>query len=158
MGREIAPRLWMVDLSRESTFHCIADGRASGHTGAQTAIWGSCGDCSHPTPAKRPLVWLEAGPFQSQGNTAFSNSWLVFFFQAHRWETPPQENTKPVQTFPWCELLKLSYFPGIYFWSQKQQDRNKDANVENGLEDTGRGKGKLGRSERVAWTYIHYQM
>ena len=22
----------------------------------------------------------------------------------------------------------------------------------------GRGKGKLGRSERVAWTYIHYQM
>ena len=34
----------------------------------------------------------------------------------------------------------------------------KDADVENGLEDTGRGKGKLGRSERVAWTYIHYQM
>ena len=38
------------------------------------------------------------------------------------------------------------------------QDRNKDADVENGLEDTGRGKGKLGRSERVAWTYIDYQM
>ena len=38
------------------------------------------------------------------------------------------------------------------------QDRNKDAEVENGLEDTGRGKGKLGRSERVALTYIHYQM
>ena len=36
------------------------------------------------------------------------------------------------------------------------QDRNKD--IENGLEDTGRGKGKLGRSERVALTYIHYQM
>ena len=36
--------------------------------------------------------------------------------------------------------------------------RNKDADVENGLEDTGRGKGKLGRSERVAWTCIHYQM
>ena len=33
--------------------------------------------------------------------------------------------------------------------------RKKD--VENGLEDMGRGKGKLGRSERVAWTYIHYQ-
>ena len=30
--------------------------------------------------------------------------------------------------------------------------------TENGLEDTGWGKGKLGRSERVAWTYIHYQM
>ena len=26
------------------------------------------------------------------------------------------------------------------------------------FEDTGRGKGELGRSERVAWTYIHYQM
>ena len=35
---------------------------------------------------------------------------------------------------------------------------NKVADIENGLEDTGRGKGKLGRSERVAWTYIHYQM
>ena len=30
--------------------------------------------------------------------------------------------------------------------------------TENGLEDTGRGKVKLGRNERVAWTYIHYQM
>ena len=38
------------------------------------------------------------------------------------------------------------------------QDRNKDADAENGLEDTGRGKGKLGRSERVAWTYKYYQM
>ena len=37
------------------------------------------------------------------------------------------------------------------------QDRNKDADVENGLQDTWRGKCKLGRSERVAWTYIHYQ-
>ena len=39
------------------------------------------------------------------------------------------------------------------------QDGNKDADLlENGLEDMGRGKGKLGQSERVAWTYIHYQM
>ena len=38
-----------------------------------------------------------------------------------------------------------------------EANRNKDADVENGLEDMGRGKGKLGRSERVAWTYIHYQ-
>ena len=38
------------------------------------------------------------------------------------------------------------------------QDRNKDADVENGLEDMGSGKGKLGQSERVAWTDIHYQM
>ena len=39
-----------------------------------------------------------------------------------------------------------------------EQDRNKDADVENVLEDTESGKGKLGRSERVARTYIHYQM
>ena len=38
------------------------------------------------------------------------------------------------------------------------QDGSKDADVlENGLEYMGRGKGKLGQSERVAWTYIHYQ-
>ena len=36
--------------------------------------------------------------------------------------------------------------------------QEKATEVENGLEDTGRGKGKLGRSERVAWTCIHYQM
>ena len=39
------------------------------------------------------------------------------------------------------------------------QDRKKGADLlENVLEDTGRGKGKLGQSERVAWTYIHYLM
>ena len=37
-----------------------------------------------------------------------------------------------------------------------RQDGKKDADVENGLEDTGRGKGKLGQSERVALTYRHY--
>ena len=36
--------------------------------------------------------------------------------------------------------------------------RNKDADIENGVEDTGRGKGKLGRSERAEWPYIYYQM
>ena len=36
--------------------------------------------------------------------------------------------------------------------------KNKDVDVENGLDDMGRGKGKLGQSERVAWTYIYYQM
>ena len=30
--------------------------------------------------------------------------------------------------------------------------------LKNGLEGTGRGKGKLGRSERVALTYTQYQM
>ena len=46
-------------------------------------------------------------------------------------------------------------------WSKEPGGKagwNKDADLlENGLEDTGRGKGKLGQSERVAWTYIHYQ-
>ena len=38
-------------------------------------------------------------------------------------------------------------------------DGNKDTDLlENGLEDTERGKGKLGQSKRVALTYIHYQM
>ena len=35
------------------------------------------------------------------------------------------------------------------------QDRSKDADVENGLEDTGRGKCKLVWCERVAWTNIY---
>ena len=38
------------------------------------------------------------------------------------------------------------------------QDWNKDTDIENGLEDMGWGKGKLGRSERIALTYIHYQV
>ena len=29
---------------------------------------------------------------------------------------------------------------------EPRQDRNKDADIENGLEDMGRGKGRLGRS------------
>ena len=55
-------------------------------------------------------------------------------------------------------------YANIYMESKKKkngseapkcmQDGNKDADVENGLEDTGRGKGKLGRSETVAWTNI----
>ena len=36
---------------------------------------------------------------------------------------------------------------------------NKDTDLlENGLEDTGRGKGKLRQSEKLAWIYLHYQM
>ena len=39
------------------------------------------------------------------------------------------------------------------------QDGNNDADLlENGVEDTGRGKGKLGQSERVVlyiWIYIY---
>ena len=38
------------------------------------------------------------------------------------------------------------------------KEPRSSTDVENGLEDTGSGKGKLGQSERVAWTYIHYQM
>ena len=38
------------------------------------------------------------------------------------------------------------------------QGGTKDADLlENGLEDMRGGKGKLGQSERVVWTYIHYQ-
>ena len=51
---------------------------------------------------------------------------------------------------------KVPGFPGGTV--VKNPPANKDADVENGHEDTGRGKGKLGRSERVARTYIDYQM
>ena len=52
----------------------------------------------------------------------------------------------------------------IYMESKKEKKmvlKNLVAGQEqrrNGLEDTGRENGKLGRSERVALTYIHYQM
>ena len=44
------------------------------------------------------------------------------------------------------------------FWWTWGQERNKDTDLENVLEDMWREKCKLGQSERVAWTYIHYQM
>ena len=34
--------------------------------------------------------------------------------------------------------------PVVGLLGRMGQDRNKDSDVENGLEDTGRGKGKLG--------------
>ena len=54
-----------------------------------------------------------------------------------------------------CYSSLESLSPELVRVTHKGQDRNKDTDVENGLEDTGRGK--LGRCERVAWTYIHYQ-
>ena len=36
--------------------------------------------------------------------------------------------------------------------------KTQTTDVENGLEDMGRGNGKLRQSEKVALTYIHYQM
>ena len=57
-----------------------------------------------------------------------------------------------------CVKIKTLGKKKKWFWRTQGQDRNKDTDIENGLEDTGRGKGKLGRSERVAWTHIHYQM
>ena len=47
---------------------------------------------------------------------------------------------------------------GVWGGFAKMKMKGADTDVENGLEDMGRGKGKLGRSGRVAWTYIHYQM
>ena len=50
------------------------------------------------------------------------------------------------------EREKLILYANAYIWNLKKkkvlkklgQDRNKDADVENGFEDTGRGKYKLG--------------
>ena len=66
----------------------------------------------------------------------------------------------------WSKSEKGIQIPctNTYIWNLKKngsdetRDRNKDTDVENGLEDTGRGKGKLGRSEKLALTYIHFQM
>ena len=51
-----------------------------------------------------------------------------------------------------------AHLPQNFSLRAKDNPILKDADVKNGLEDTGSGKGKLGRSERVALTYIHYQM
>ena len=58
-----------------------------------------------------------------------------------------------------CQMVNALDSSTIFNRQVPQKSRIiKDADVENGLEDTERGKGKLRRSERVAWTYIHYQM
>ena len=66
------------------------------------------------------------------------------------------------------EREKQIQYANTYIWNLRGKKnvmknlvarQNKDTDLlENGLEDMGRGKGKLGQSERVAWTYIHYQM
>ena len=48
--------------------------------------------------------------------------------------------------------------------SKKKKGGSEEPSGRTGIKmqtqrmDTERGKDKLGRSERVAWTYIHYQM
>ena len=67
------------------------------------------------------------------------------------WNTKHKKGTRKFHMYSIQSNCWLRYL----CWGQ---DRNKDADVENGLEDKGRGKGKLRRSERVALTYIHDQM
>ena len=80
------------------------------------------------------------------------------------WRVFQQQPFRTSQSgLPGGSLETLTEYANTYIWNLKQekkgseeprgQDRNKDADVENGLEDTGRRKGKLGRSERVALTY-----
>ena len=58
-------------------------------------------------------------------------------------------------------------YANTYIWNLKKKNSHEEprgrtgvkthmAYVESGLEDTERGKGKLGRSERVTWTYLFY--
>ena len=67
------------------------------------------------------------------------------------------------------EREKQIPYANTYIWNLKEKKKDYEeprggsgiktqTDVENGLEDTGREKGKLGWSETVAWTYIHYQM
>ena len=59
----------------------------------------------------------------------------------------------------WLWYCVWQYENNFTKWRKSNKvERTTSPNVENGLEDTGKGKGKLERSERVAWTYIHYQM
>ena len=53
------------------------------------------------------------------------------------------------------QLKDASHVGSIQSLSHSRYNNN---NNKNGLEDMGRGKGKMGQSERVTWTYIHYQM
>ena len=64
------------------------------------------------------------------------------------------------------EREKQIPYANTYIWNLKKKSGSEEprgrtgikTDVENGLEGMGRGKGKLGGSERMAWTYIHYQM
>ena len=67
-------------------------------------------------------------------------------------ETDLTKEQKEVGESRKTQICSLSYN------SKVSLHRNRDADVENGLEDMGRGKGKLGQRERVTLTYIHYQM
>ena len=58
----------------------------------------------------------------------------------------------------WHVQITLHKTRSSFFCCCSQWLRIRLPDIENGLEDTGRGKGKLGRSERVALTHIHYQM
>ena len=53
-------------------------------------------------------------------------------------------------------------YANTYICNLKEKNGSQEprgrTDVDDGVEDTGRGKGKLGRSERVAWTYIYYQI
>ena len=94
----MAPCLWMEALSRERLSTASLMGQPQATQEPRQPSGDPVVTAPPPRPAERPRSGWK--PFQSQGNTAFINSWLAFFFQAHRWETLPQENTKPLQTFP----------------------------------------------------------
>ena len=61
---------------------------------------------------------------------------------------------------------KTIVYANTYIWNLKKKNGYEEPRgwtgikmqTENGLEDKGRGKGKLGRSDRVAWTCIYYEM
>ena len=66
------------------------------------------------------------------------------------WSKSEREEQIPYANTYICNLKKKH---NKWSWWTYGLDENKTADIENGLEDKGRGNGKLGWSERVALTY-----
>ena len=63
-------------------------------------------------------------------------------------------------TTEWLHFLSNTHLWNLerWYWWTYLQGSNGDADREDRLMDTGGGKERVGRMERVAWKHIHYHM